>query len=67
MKLSELKDWVDSQLENGDNDVFISVDVGTNQEDSVHRIFADIINITSHGDYGFAILGEMKEDNKDSL
>lgn len=68
MKLSELKKRIDEQLERkGDNDIFISVDVGTSEKYSVHRIFADIINITSHGDIGFAILSEMTEDNEDSL
>ena len=41
MKLSELKRWVDSQLENGDNEVFISVDVSTSEKDFDHRIYAE--------------------------
>lgn len=66
MKLSELKEWVDKQLaENGDNDVFISVDVSTCEEDSMHRIFADPISICNHGDIGYAILAEKTEDNED--
>lgn len=68
MKLSALKEQIDRQLEmNGDNEVFISVDVSTCEKDSPHRIFADVLHITSHGDYGFAILGELTEDNKDHL
>lgn len=63
MKLSELKNWVDSQLENGDNEVFISVDVSTSEKDFDHRIYAEPISIINHGDTGYAITAEKTEDN----
>ena len=63
MKLSELKDWVDSQLENGDNEVFISVDVSTSEKDFDHRIYAEPISIINHGTIGYVITANKTEDN----
>ena len=63
MKLSELKNWVDSQLENGDNEVFISVDVSTSVKDFDHRIYAEPISIINHGTTGYAITADKTEDN----
>ena len=65
MKLSELKNWVDSQLENGDNEVFISVDVSTSEKDFDHRIYAEPISIINHGATGYAITADKTEDNYD--
>ena len=63
MKLSELKNWVDSQLKNGDNEVFISVDVSTSEKDFDHRIYAEPISIINHGATGYAITANKTEDN----
>ena len=65
MKLSELKRWVDSQLENGDNEVFISVDVSTSEKDYDHRIYAEPISIINHGATGYIITADKTEDNYD--
>ena len=63
MKLSELKDWVDSQLKNGDNEVFISVDVKKKKKDFDHRIYAEPISIINQGTIGYAITANKTEDN----
>ena len=65
MKLSELKRWVDSQLENGDNEVFISVDVSTSEKDFDHRIYAEPISIINQGAIGYTITADKTEDNYD--
>lgn len=64
MKLSELKEQVDNQLKNyGDSEVNVSVDVSTGENDSPHRIFADILVL----DNCFNLLCEKTYDNGDDL
>jgi len=63
--IKQLKERIDELIElNGENqEVFVSFDVSTCDEDSDHRMFGNILEIIDHGDYGVSIAAELTEDN----
>jgi len=67
MNLGEIKQRIDELIEEyGENqNVFVSMDVSTGEDDFDHRLFGEILEIINHGTYGVGITVELTEDNYD--
>ena len=65
MYLGEIKQRIDELVEEyGQNqNVFVSMDVSTGEDDFDHRLFGEILEIINHGTYGVGITAELTQDN----